>query len=126
MFTATLMVAEVVSADGLAQRVLRWRPLSEVGKLSYGMYLIHFLPALVGHSVATRLPWAGARPWVALAVAAGGSIAVAWVLAVTVERPFIRLGRKWSARLMQTDRPPVRKLEGRETPATCERIGIPA
>ena len=86
------MVGEMVAADGPVHRVLRWRPLSEMGKLSYGMYLIHFLPMLVGHWVAARLPWTGARPFAAFAVAAGGSVAAAWVLAVTVERPFIRLG----------------------------------
>ena len=117
VFTATLMVAEVVSADGLAQRVLRWRPLSEIGKLSYGMYLIHFLPALVGHWVAARLPWAGAKPVVSLTVAAAGSIAFAWVLAVTVERPFIRLGRKWSASLMNPKPAAAAPTRGTPTPA---------
>ena len=111
LFAATLMVGEVVSADGLFHCLLRWRPLVEVGKLSYGIYLIHFLPMLVGHWVAARLPWTGAKPGIAFVVAAAGSIAAAWVLAVTVERPFIRLGRKWSARLMQSDRPAARTIK---------------
>jgi peptidoglycan/LPS O-acetylase OafA/YrhL len=126
LFTATLMVGEVVAADGPVHRVLRWRPLAEIGKLSYGMYLIHFLPMLVGHWVAARLPWTGVTPLVAFGIAAGGSVAAAWVLAVTVERPFIRLGRKWSGRLMQSDRPILRKMDGRDAPARCERIGTPA
>jgi peptidoglycan/LPS O-acetylase OafA/YrhL len=117
LFAATLMVGEVVAADGPVHRVLRWRPLAEVGKLSYGMYLIHFLPMLVGHWLAARLPWTGAKPFVAFAVAVGGSVAAAWVLAVTVERPFIRLGRRWSARLLNPKAPPADPFPGTPRPA---------
>src|SRR6476660_3333877 len=80
-----------------------------------GMYLIHFLPMLVGHRVAARLPWTGARPFVAFAAA--GSMAAAWVLAVTVERPFIRLGRKWSGRLLNPKVAPADPIPGTPTPA---------
>jgi peptidoglycan/LPS O-acetylase OafA/YrhL len=117
LFTATLTVGEVVAADGPVHRVLRWRPLAEIGKLSYGMYLIHFLPMLVGHWVAARLPWTGVTPLVAFGIAAGGSVAAAWVLAVTVERPFIRLGRKWSGRLLNPKAAPADPIPGTLAPA---------
>ena len=120
LFTATLMVGEVVSADGQFHRLLRWRPLVEVGKLSYGIYLIHFLPLLAGHAVAARLPWTGLKPGAAFVVAAAGSIAAAWVLAATVERPFIRLGRNWSARLLNRKAVPAAPTEG--IPAAVARV----
>jgi peptidoglycan/LPS O-acetylase OafA/YrhL len=126
LFTATMMVGEVVAADGWVQRALRWRPLVEIGKLSYGIYLIHFLPLMAAHAIATRLPWTGATRFVDFALTAAGSIGIAWILALTVERPFIRLGRTWSGRMMQSERQTVCKLDRREAPASCDRIGTPA
>jgi len=90
----TLLLLELVAApQSWLVRVLEFRPLAVVGRLSYGMYLIHFqaidLGSLLffssprGPSVANLL--LGYFLFVIIAVAA------ATVLHVTIERPFLCL-----------------------------------
>jgi peptidoglycan/LPS O-acetylase OafA/YrhL len=100
LFTATLLVGEIVAADTPVRRALQWKPLAGIGRLSYGVYLIHFFPLFAAQRVAEHLPWAGARPIVAFGLTAVGSVGVAYLLSIAVERPFIRIGRRLSARCM--------------------------
>ena len=104
LFVTTLMVAELTTVDGPAQRALQWKPLAGIGRLSYGMYLFHFFPLFVAQRLADHLPWAGSRPYASFAVAAVGSIVAAYVLAVTIERPFIRIGKRLSTKLLNPNR----------------------
>jgi peptidoglycan/LPS O-acetylase OafA/YrhL len=104
--TAILLVP-LLTGEGPATRLLSWRPLLFVGRLSYGVYLLHLLAL----GITYRLLPAGFRnpamSLVAFVLAAALSIAGAWVLSLTVEVPCIRLGRRWSRLL--TERAAVRE-----------------
>ncbi len=98
-FLTSLLVGE-----GLVQRVLRVRWLVAVGKLSYGMYLFQGIAIYVAQKV---IPPRSEELPIALAtfvVASLLSIALAWVLAVIVERPLIRRGRDWARRVATASR----------------------
>jgi peptidoglycan/LPS O-acetylase OafA/YrhL len=120
LFTATLMVGEVIAADGLVQRALRWKPLAGVGRLSYGIYLIHFFPLFAAQRLAAHVPWAGAQPFVAFILAAAGSIGAAYLLAAAIERPFIRIGRRLSGRLLNPTAAAADPMSG--TPTAVGRV----
>jgi peptidoglycan/LPS O-acetylase OafA/YrhL len=87
-------LTSVLLGDGPVQRLLRSRGLVFVGKLSYGIYLIH----IFGIAAAHRLVPAGGVPAYVLACLL--STAAAWVLSLVIERPCIELGRRWSRRLL--------------------------
>jgi peptidoglycan/LPS O-acetylase OafA/YrhL len=96
----TAVLACVLLGEGPVQRLLRIRPLVFVGQLSYGVYLVH----MVGLYAASRLV-PGARDSVAgnvmtFVVACLLSVALAWVLRLTVELPCIAWGRRWSQRIL--------------------------
>src|SRR5262249_48972505 len=85
-------------ADGPVQRVLRTRPAVFLGSISYGIYLVH----LLGINVAERgLPAGDAAVGAActflLAIAA--TVAGATLLHVLVEKPALRLAKRWSRTL---------------------------
>jgi len=105
---ATGLLACVLLGDGPVQRLLRWRPLVFVGRLSYGVYLIHMLcMSAVYKLFPALLHWRGGNlavfPLTCLL-----SVVVAWGLHVAVESPCIELGRRWSRKIM--DRPPRRPV----------------
>ena len=81
------------------QRALGCSLLVSIGKVSYGMYLIHLLCSNAANLVFRP----GSGRWYVVVLAYGFtcflSVAAAKVLAVTIEQPFIRLGHKWSARI---------------------------
>jgi peptidoglycan/LPS O-acetylase OafA/YrhL len=63
-----------------------------LGAISYPLYLVHRLPAYA------FLDWMNARhasPWLTLAIAVSGALMAAHVLAITVERPAMRVLRQW-------------------------------
>lgn len=76
-----------------AARALAAGPLPWLGRLSYGIYLIHVLALF---AVLEGLGWAGmARPpAVVFALTLAGAAAGAWILHLAVERPMIDLGRR--------------------------------
>jgi peptidoglycan/LPS O-acetylase OafA/YrhL len=98
---AAAFIVGLLLRDGWLPRLLRCGPLSWLGKLSYGMYLIHMISMAVAYQL---LPGARARFDLNLlayvltcALAAGG----AWLLAVLVERKAIDAGRRLSRRLLK-------------------------
>jgi peptidoglycan/LPS O-acetylase OafA/YrhL len=100
----TAFLASVLLGEGRVQRALRWEPLVFVGKLSYGLYLVHILCL----NVAQRLfpPHTGN-----VAVSIGAyvttcvlAIALARLLATVVEKPCIEIGRRWSKRILEEPR----------------------
>jgi peptidoglycan/LPS O-acetylase OafA/YrhL len=84
-----LIIVGVVAGDPI-RRPLSWRPLAYLGKISYGLYLWH-LP------VFTAAVWFVGGPlplgWVALLAAV--SVGVASASYHFVERPALRLKRKY-------------------------------
>ncbi|MGH7226575.1 MAG: acyltransferase family protein [Gemmataceae bacterium] len=95
-----LLLACLVIGDGPLQRLLRWRPLVGVGRLSYGIYLLHMLAMA---AVSRVLP--PPRPSIAgsmlvLVVVSLLSIALAWLMHRTLESFAINVGRRWSRRII--------------------------
>lgn len=95
---AFLIDARFGAGTGLsaaAAALLNARPVRFLGKVSYPFYLVH-LPviALVARGVVPVVT--GPKPIIAALIIAGaglGSLAVAWLLHVTIEAPCIRWGK---------------------------------
>lgn len=94
MVTATTVVV-LVSAEGIRNRgistVLSARPLVEVGRLSYAVYLWHWPLIVLLGEVAELAPWQMA------AIATAGSLVLAWMSGRLVELP-VRRSRRFDAR----------------------------
>jgi peptidoglycan/LPS O-acetylase OafA/YrhL len=99
----TALVAAILTGDGPLQRFLRARPAVFVGRVSYGMYLFHGLGISAGQKVFPSGSGSLVRSVLAFVLASLVTVGIAYVLAVTVERPFIRLGRRWSDRILKGD-----------------------
>src|SRR5262249_908567 len=94
--TATTFLACVLLDDGSIRRPLRAAPLVFVGRLSYGVYLVHVLAMIAAYRL---LPFAPGRPVLGVLsylLTCGVAIGVAWLLALLVERRGVELGRRWS------------------------------
>jgi peptidoglycan/LPS O-acetylase OafA/YrhL len=72
-------------------RLLNWRPLTFIGLLSYSLYLLHFT---VIFAIKRWLPNEG--PVLQGVLSFATSIVLAWLMYVSVERPFARLRRRLS------------------------------
>ena len=93
---ATALLACLLLGDGPLQGALRWRPLVFVGRLSYGIYLVHMLCLSAVYKLfPALLHWRGGN-LAAFPLTCLLSIVVAWGLHVAVESPCIELGRRWS------------------------------
>lgn len=96
---ATLLLAAVLLSHGWLKSALSWAPLVFIGRISYGIYLIHrlglnpvedFLGA-EGGGVAVNV--------LAFVLASAVSIAAAYVLYLLIEGPLNRFGHAWSRRI---------------------------
>jgi peptidoglycan/LPS O-acetylase OafA/YrhL len=87
---ALLLLAPLTLAPpGRSAAVLSWRPVRFLGEISYGVYLWH-LPLLL--AIQHRLGYAtfSGHFWVLLALTAAGSVAVASLSWLLLERPLMR------------------------------------
>ncbi len=97
---AALLVLELACAPGsAAARVLEAAPLRSVGRVSYGMYLVHFAMIDLGAYLLSdlALPWALStllQQWLFFAALSYG---VAWLIYWAIERPFLQLKDRWFA-----------------------------
>lgn len=97
---AGLALVAIILDEGPLRRGLRARPLVAIGRLSYGIYLVHLLALNVAEKVA--------RPGTGNVLVAFSALVLTWiiatgaaaVLAATIERPGIVVGRRLSARLI--------------------------
>jgi len=99
---AFLPLVIACTGQGVVARILSWRPLREIGRRSYGLYLWHF-PLLILATV--HLPgeiphWA--RVWGALAATAVATVASYQL----IELPFLR----WKGRLAAKPEPGAQHL----------------
>ncbi len=101
LFVAVL-VGIVVQTESPLNRMLSWRPLVFVGKVSYGVYLIHILCLNVVEKFVKQ-------PVLAYLGTCALAVGIAAVLHFTFEQPLINIGRRLSARAMQAsdERKPV-------------------
>jgi len=94
----TALMGSILTSDGPVQWALRARPLVFLGKVSYGMYLFHGLGTSAAQKVTRGHP---ELAWVTYALAVLATTAIAYVCAVFVERPGIRIGRRWSDAILR-------------------------
>ena len=83
----------VLDTDGAVGKLLRARPLVAVGRVSYGLYLWHYV---VYRTISDRFPHLSTRPRILVEVPL--SFAVAAASYFVIERPFLRLKRRFSDR----------------------------
>jgi peptidoglycan/LPS O-acetylase OafA/YrhL len=97
----TALLGGILTGNGPVQWLLRTRPAVFVGRISYGMYLFHGLGISAGEKVAGRGTGRIEMSALAFVLSALATVATAYVLARTIERPLIRVGRRWSDRLLR-------------------------
>jgi peptidoglycan/LPS O-acetylase OafA/YrhL len=98
---ATAFLACVLLGDGPVTRALRATPLVFVGRLSYGVYLVHVLAMVAAYRLLPFAPGDPVRGVLSYLLTCVVAVGVAWLLAVTVERHGVALGRRWSRRLTE-------------------------
>jgi peptidoglycan/LPS O-acetylase OafA/YrhL len=82
-------------------QALLWAPLQIVGKMSYGLYLIHDIVIFIlVHLLYGELPFL-----LVLGLCLVVSLAVSWVFYLWIELPFISMGRKLSERFRERAAP---------------------
>ena len=122
---ATLLLASILTGGGLLTRALAVKPAVFLGRISYGMYLFHGL----GISLAQKLihPGGGiAMSLLALTLAVLATVLTAYVLAVLVERPCLRFGRRWSDAIVRRQSEPARKMSSAPSAAWARlRVRLP-
>jgi peptidoglycan/LPS O-acetylase OafA/YrhL len=95
LFLACLLVSE-----GPLQQMLRWRPLVAIGRLSYGMYLLHLLAKGAVDRLVPAVQAGLAGSVLAFVLTTALSVALAWLMHRTLESFGINLGRRWSQRIL--------------------------
>ena len=95
---ALLVGLVVVESQTARQAWLRWRPLVWLGKISYGVYLLHYpIFLLTRHLLPTAPQDVGWRDTAVIAgVAIISTLAVAALSWVCFERPILRLKRAFA------------------------------
>ncbi|MDR3618388.1 MAG: acyltransferase [Paludisphaera borealis] len=102
--TTALLLTAILLGDGPIHHFLSRPLLVLLGRLSYGIYLIHLLILNFAEKIArpgTNNPMVSAA---ALVLAWAISAIVAWCLYKTIELPGIRIGRRLSANVLAADR----------------------
>jgi peptidoglycan/LPS O-acetylase OafA/YrhL len=95
--TFTIISLHISSKQRLAY-LLSFEPLVFLGKLSYGIYLIHVLAIHFISAVLDRFSWT--LPWsLRFLIALIVSVAASYILQLTIERPMVAFGRSLAKRL---------------------------
>jgi len=94
---AALLILVAVQPSSLLCRALSLRPLRWLGRISYSAYVLHDIPHLVYGRIGMNL--APAHSTIAVAMLAlASTIALAWLSFQCLERPFLNLKDRWTAR----------------------------
>ena len=102
------VITSLLTGGGWFARLLEASPLTMLGRLSYSVYLVHAMAQHLVHRLLNPGPGQPMRSIPGYILTCLVSAAAAYILAVTVERPCIALGRGWSRRLIENRE---RKLE---------------
>jgi peptidoglycan/LPS O-acetylase OafA/YrhL len=111
----TALLASFLTGGGPLVWLLGLRPAVFLGRISYGMYLFHGLGISAGEKLVGR--GTGRLELIVLAfiLSAAATIAITTVLSIMIERPLIRVGRRWSDRILRQPK----------TAATAVDLSIP-
>ncbi len=93
-----LFITVMFMRDGPLRWFFEWKPLVWVGTLSYGIYLFHLIPLSRVQKWSEGKITPAMQPYFSLFAASVLSIIGAFVLSLIVEKPMIRLGRKYANR----------------------------
>jgi peptidoglycan/LPS O-acetylase OafA/YrhL len=82
--------------DALVQRVFEWRPLKYLGKISYGVYVYHYLAlSLVDFIVAKKLGRSLATQWLTVGIGVLVTLAISSISFRYFEDPVLRFKDRW-------------------------------
>jgi peptidoglycan/LPS O-acetylase OafA/YrhL len=95
----TLLLSAVLLGRWWLKSALGWSPLVFIGKISYGVYLIHRLCLNPVEDLLGSDGGGVAISILSYVLASALSIAAAYVMFVLLERPCIRIGHAWSRRI---------------------------
>jgi peptidoglycan/LPS O-acetylase OafA/YrhL len=98
LFYLALLLSAVLSPHALAARTLRSRPLRQLGRVSFALYLIHVPIYLLCHGSlpATSLNPAGGGGWLTTLLAFVWSFVLAVASTCFFEKPFVKAGHRLS------------------------------
>jgi peptidoglycan/LPS O-acetylase OafA/YrhL len=88
--TACVIAAVVLVPDDGVSRLLSWRPLAELGKISYGVYLWH-LPLFV----VFRDAFPRTSNWIAVPIMAAITLGASVLSYRFIEEPFLRMKERF-------------------------------
>lgn len=93
------LLIELLQYQGsLLSRAFSNRLLCFLGRISYGLYLWHMLVFFTVAPLLDTWGWeAQSHPYLRSGVLIGGSIFIAWISWIVLERPFIEMGRQLTA-----------------------------
>jgi peptidoglycan/LPS O-acetylase OafA/YrhL len=110
----SIFLISLLLGTGPIQHALQWAPLVFIGKLSYGIYLLHILCLNIAQRVAPPHTGRLVVSAAALLLACIISVGVAYVMYLIIEKPCIDIGRRWSKKVM--DQADVQKVLRATTP----------
>lgn len=97
--TAALLIGSLwLNKDSPVSRILGWKPISALGRLTYGLYLIHVLVINVVTVAMMKLDLPMSWP-VVFCISYAGAVAAAFALHIVLEQPLIAVGRKIAGRV---------------------------
>ena len=99
--TFAFFLVSLLVGDGSVQKFLRLPFLVMIGKLSYGMYLLHILAINIADKIVKSGTGSLSSAVAALFLTYVLTIIAAYVLALTIERPGIAMGRRISSSLQR-------------------------
>jgi peptidoglycan/LPS O-acetylase OafA/YrhL len=102
-----VFLAGAVTTEGRIRGALSVKPLTKVGTLSYGVYLLHLLVRNVVEKVIPPQQDGAAAQLATFALTVALSLVAAEVMMRLVERPMRDYGRRLSARVQRREAPPV-------------------
>jgi peptidoglycan/LPS O-acetylase OafA/YrhL len=100
--SAVVLLGYILQGYGCLPRLLRFGPLVLVGRLSYGIYLIHMLCMFAAYKVVPASSLGLLGSVLAYLVTCLLSLLAASVLQKTIEKPCVDQGKRWARQIIET------------------------
>jgi len=91
VLAALLLTSLLADPAGTVGRAFSWEPMVAVGRLSYGMYLWHYVVAAFLTEERLGIPSSGVQ--IARVAGTAAAVVFSWY---AVERPALRLKKRWT------------------------------